>query len=105
MRINNIKPLGDQVLVLVDSAEEVSAGGLLLVHTEPVAKNTGMVIAIGDAVVIRVKPGDRVVMEKGMGRRFELPEVRKNAETGATWTEHVGYMLVGYYDILAVMEE
>ena len=99
-----IKPIRDQVLIRVDSQEEKSPGGLILVSTEPEAKNSGFVIAVGESEVIKVKPGDHVVFEKGMGRRFEIPVTRNN-EAGVEWTEQEKYILVAYYDVLAVLYE
>lgn len=98
-----VLPLRDQLLIKVDSPEEKSAGGLILVSTEPVAKNSGIVQAVGDSDVIKVKPGDHVLFEKGMGRRFEIPVTRKNKD-GVEWTEQEQYILIAYFDVLAVLE-
>jgi len=101
----SIKPLGDQVLVKLDVVEEKSKGGIILVNTDPVVKSSGIVEAIGDHKVITVKVGDHVLMEKSMGRRFEIPVVRKNEDTGLTWTESESYILISFYDIVALLED
>jgi len=101
----NIKPIGDQVLVKLDVAEEKSKGGIILVSTDPVVKSSGIVKAIGDHEVITVKVGDHVLMEKSMGRRFDVPVTRKNEATGYTWTENEAYILISFYDIVALLED
>jgi co-chaperonin GroES (HSP10) len=93
----------DNVLIRVDVAEEKSAGGLFLSSVEPVLKNTGIVMDIGDSEVIKVSPGDRVMFEKGMGRRFEVPE--KEEVLGVVFTRQVPYILIAYYDIVAILKE
>ena len=99
-----IVPINDQVLLKVDSHEEKSPGGLILVHAEEEVKNTGVVEAVGGSEVIKVKPGDHVVFEQGMGRRFEVPVLREG-ENGLKYTEQVSYILIAYYDVLAVLED
>ena len=99
-----VNPIGDQVFIEIDVAEGKSAGGLFLPPPQdPVAKNTGKIIAVGDNPVIKVKPGDHVIMDKGMGRRIKLP-IQNTNDSGAVWTGHKEYALIAYYDILAVME-
>ena len=99
-----INPVGDQVLIKVDLEETKSAGGLFLVSTEPVAKNTGVVEAIGDHEVVTVKIGDHVLFEKSLGRRFTIPVVRTN-ENNVTWTEEEQYILIAFFDVLAILED
>jgi len=101
----NIKPLGDQVLVKLDVAEEKSKGGIILVNTEPVVKSSGIVEAIGDHKVITVRVGDHVLLEKSMGRRFEIPVVKKDSERDYVWTENEAYILISFYDIIATLED
>jgi co-chaperonin GroES (HSP10) len=93
----------DNVLIKVDVAEERSPGGLILVSAEPVAKNSGVVTAIGDSEVIKVKPGDHVLFEKGVGRRFDVPVECK--EKGLKYTGHDSYILIPYFEIAAIVEE
>jgi chaperonin GroES len=99
-----IRPVLDNVLIKVDVVEEKSAGGLLISSLEKVVKNTGAVVAVGDSPVIRVSPGDHVLFEKGMGRRFEVPAIRTGTG-GVKWTEQEPFILIGYYDILAIWED
>ena len=99
-----IKPICDQVFVEVDVEERKSPSGLFLAPPqEPIVKSTGIVLDIGDHEVIKVKPGDHVVMEKGMGRRMKLPCIMTN-DQGVKWTEYKEHILIAYYDILAVIE-
>ena len=100
-----IKPLNDQVLIKVDSEETKSPGGLFLVPSQdPVSKTSGVVVAIGDNAVIKIKPGDHVIFEKGMGRRFSIP-VTRASENGVKWTEKEEHILISYYDVLAEMAD
>ena len=99
-----VKPYGDQVLIKIDGQEAKSAGGLFLVSQEAVAKNTGVITAIGDHPIITVKRGDHVIFEKGLGRRFNVPVVIKN-DQGVTWTEEEEFILIAFFDVLAVLEE
>jgi co-chaperonin GroES (HSP10) len=93
----------DNVLIKVDVAEAKSPGGLILISEAPVVKNSGAVVAVGDSEVIKVKPGDRVLFEKGMGSRFEVPVER--VEGGVSYTAYESFMLIPYFEIAAVIEE
>jgi chaperonin GroES len=85
-------PVGDQVLVRVDGVEEVSAGGLFIPVAARTVQDCGVVEGLGDSSVIKgIKVGDKVVIERGMGRLFD--EV-----------DGVGYCLVSFYDVLAVLQ-
>ena len=96
-----IRPVNDQVLIKVDSAEEKSQGGLFLgVPDEPVKRNQGIVSAVGDHPVIKVEPGDKVFFEKGMGRRFNVPTPQVSG-TGVKYTLNEEYVLISYYDVIA----
>jgi co-chaperonin GroES (HSP10) len=96
-----MKPVLDNVLIKVDVVEVKSPGGLFLFSGELVVKNSGVVVAVGDSEVIRVKPGDHVLFEKGMGRRFDIPE--KQVIEGVGFTRQVPHILIAYYDIEAVI--
>ena len=98
-----ITPINDQVLIKIDSEEKKSAGGLFLVSLDPVLKNSGVVFAVGDSDVISVVPGDHVVFEKGMGKRFEIPCAK--VKDGATWTENDSFILISFYDVIAVLKD
>ena len=99
-----INPIGDQILIKVDPAETKSEGGLFLVSNEPTLKNTGVVEAVGDHEVIGVKPGERVLFEKSLGRRFTVPVIRTN-DQGVKWTDEENFILIAFFDILAVLED
>jgi co-chaperonin GroES (HSP10) len=93
----------DNVLIEVDVVESKSAGGVYVSYAEPVVKNSGVVVAVGDSEVIKVKPGDHVLFERGMGRRFVIPG---KANVGGTiFTRDRNYILIAYYDIVALFEE
>jgi co-chaperonin GroES (HSP10) len=93
----------DNVLIKVDMVEERSAGGLFLASTDPKAKNSGVVEAVGDSEVIKVKPGDHVLFDKGLGHRFEVPVVKEVG--GYKFTGQELYMLLPYFEIAAIVEE
>jgi co-chaperonin GroES (HSP10) len=97
-----IKPTMDNVLIKVDVAETRSPGGLILVSDAPVVKNSGVVVAVGDSDVIKVKPGDHVLFDKGLGSRFNLPVKRE--EKGVAFTEQESYILLPYFEIAAILE-
>jgi co-chaperonin GroES (HSP10) len=99
----NIKPTMDNVLIKVDVAEERSPGGLFLFSDKPVAKNSGVVVAVGDSEVIKAQPGDHVLFEKGMGRRFDVPEERES--DGLKYTGYDTFILIPYFEIVAIVEE
>jgi co-chaperonin GroES (HSP10) len=93
----------DNVLVKADAPEERSPGGLFLAPVDPVAKNSGVVVAVGDSKVIKVKPGDHVLFDKGMGRRFNVPMLEEVG--GFQVTKQEEYILLPYFEIAAIVEE
>jgi co-chaperonin GroES (HSP10) len=97
-----IKPTMDTVLIKVEVAETRSPGGLILVSGAPVAKNSGVVVAVGDSEVIGVNPGDRVLFEKGAGSRFDVPVER--VDGGLKYTDRESFILIPYFEIAAVVE-
>ena len=100
----NISPVGDQVLVKIDPTEKKSSGGLYLPVDESAVKDTGVVVAVGDHEKVTVKPGDHVLLDKGMGRRFTMP-VEKEDTNGYKYTFNEPYILISFYDILALLED
>jgi chaperonin GroES len=99
-----IRPTGDKVLIEVDGQEKKTAGGLFLPVSSVVSKTTGTVRAVGDSEVITVKPGDRVIFVRGMGHRFQEPYTVKSG-VGFSYTEYRAMLLIGFYDIEAVVTE
>jgi co-chaperonin GroES (HSP10) len=93
----------DNVLIKVDVEETRSPGGLFLVSGAAVAKNSGVVVAVGDSEVIGVNTGDHVLFEKGMGSRFDVPVERM--EGGFKYTDHESFILIPYFEVAAVIEE
>jgi co-chaperonin GroES (HSP10) len=97
----DIKPTTDNVLIKVDVEPDRSPGGIYLFSGKFVVKNSGVVMAVGDSEVIKVKPGDRVLFDKGVGHRFKAPvsvEV-----SGVTFTKQEFYILIPYFEIVAVV--
>jgi chaperonin GroES len=86
-----IKPLGDRVLVKLEDVEEKTAGGIFIPQTAQEKTQTGMVEAVGEDELIKVKSGDKIMYDKYAGT-----QVKDNDGTE--------YLLVRYSDILAVID-
>merc|ERR1712174_28497 len=80
--IGEIKPLGDRVLIKVDTAAEESAGGVLLTDSAKEKPMSGQVMAVGPGRVdemtgevsaMKLKPGDKVTFFKWAGDAVETP--------------------------------
>jgi len=80
--IGEIKPLGDRVLIKVDTAAEESAGGVLLTDSAKEKPMSGQVMAVGPGKLdentgevhsMKLKPGDRVTFFKWAGDAVETP--------------------------------
>ena len=93
----NLKPLADRVVLKQNKAEEKSAGGILLttaaqekpeVYEVLVAGPGGIVD--GKEIVMEVKAGDKVLMNKYSGTTVKL--------------EGEEYVIVRQSDILAIVE-
>ncbi|HLC75722.1 MAG TPA: co-chaperone GroES [Candidatus Peribacterales bacterium] len=78
-----IEPLGDHVAVLPDSAEQITASGIVIPDTAKGEKSTmGTVIAVGKGGVGKdsidpskiLKVGDRVIFGKYSGEDIELKD-------------------------------
>jgi len=94
-----IKPLSDRVVVKATTAEEKTAGGIILPDTAKEKPQEGEVIAVGPGklldsgktVPVEVKVGDRVIYSKYGGT-----EVKLDGEE---------YMILRQDDILAVIDK
>ncbi len=94
-----LKPLGDRVIVKPVSAEEKTAGGIVLPDTAKEKNQEGDVVAVGPGtqldsgkvVPIDVNVGDRIIYGKYSGT-----EVKVGAED---------YVILRQEDILAIKEE
>jgi chaperonin GroES len=91
MKKPNIKPLGENVLVLPEKAEEKTSAGIFLPDTAREERpQQGRVMAIGDSEKIKVSVNQKVIYN-----RYGGTEVKAD---GAE------YLLVSNKDILAVIE-
>ena len=94
----NLKPLGDRVLVRRSEAEERTAGGIVLPDTAKEKPQQGEIIAVGSGrtldsgktVSLTVKKGDRVLFTSYAGN-----EVKVEGEE---------FLLMREEDILAVVK-
>jgi chaperonin GroES len=74
------RPLHDRVLVRRITAEEKTAGGIIIPDTAKEKPQEGEVIAVGpgarnedgDLVALDVKPGDRILFGKWSGTEVKL---------------------------------
>ncbi|XAR67218.1 hypothetical protein NMG60_11013696 [Bertholletia excelsa] len=78
-KYTTLKPLGDRVLVKIKTAEEKTAGGILLPTTAQTKPQGGEVVAVGEGrtigknkVDISVKTGTQVVYSKYAGTELEF---------------------------------
>ncbi|MEI9966964.1 MAG: co-chaperone GroES [Candidatus Moraniibacteriota bacterium] len=92
MKTQNIRPLGENVLIELLKPEEKTEAGLFLPQSESKERpQLGKVIAKGESEKILVKEGDTVIF-----RRYGGEEVKFN---------ETDYLLASYKDILGVVEE
>ena len=86
-----IKPLGDRVLIKMESEENQKVGSLFIPQTAQEKTNTGVIAEVGDDKdVITVKVGDKVMYDKYAGTKIEA--------------DGEEYLLVRMSDVLAVVE-
>ncbi len=67
----NVLPLGERVLVKIDSAEEKTASGLYIPQTAQEKTQFGKVEAVGDKVA-NVKVGDKILHDKYAGTSIKI---------------------------------
>lgn len=75
-----LQPLGDRVVVERDSAEERTAGGIVLPDTAQDKPARGKVVSVGDGKLLddgtrsklQVKPGDRVLFSSYAGENIKI---------------------------------
>lgn len=82
----SIQPFGDKVIIKDDSAQEVSAGGLIIPKVGQEKPTTGTVIAVGPGLItdagaeieMYIQVGDRVMFDQSAGEviNFEGEEIR-----------------------------
>lgn len=86
-----IKPIGDRVLVKVETTEEKTSGGIYIPQTAQEKTQTGVVKEIGDDKdLITVKAGQKVMYDKYAGTSVKI--------------DGEEYLLLKMPDILAVIE-
>ena len=87
-----IKPLSDRVLVLPNSAEEKTAGGLFIPDTAKEKPLMGKVVAVGPGtaeVTMEVKEGDTVLYGKYAGTDINV--------------DGTDYLIMKQGDIMAIL--
>ncbi|KAJ8466458.1 hypothetical protein OPV22_029010 [Ensete ventricosum] len=78
-KYTSVKPLGDRLLVKINTSEEVTVGGILLPTTAQSKPQAGEVVAVGDGrtigndkVQIGIQMGSQVVYSKYAGTELEF---------------------------------
>ncbi|MFZ3031958.1 MAG: co-chaperone GroES [Candidatus Moraniibacteriota bacterium] len=90
MKKVNVKPLGENVLVQPEKAEQKTEAGIYLPDTAKEERSQfGKVVAIGESDKIKVKAGQKVIF-----RLYGGEEVSVLGEK---------YLLTSYKDILAIV--
>lgn len=99
-RTNKVKlvPLGDRVVIERESAEETTAGGIVLPDTAKDKPQRGHVVSTGEGRLLKdgqrhpltVKRGDRVLFSSYAGDEFKLADEE--------------FLLMREDDILAILE-
>ena len=92
-----LQPLNDRVVVVREEADERTAGGIVLPDKAREKVNRGRVIAAGPGklskegkrIPMKLKAGDRVLMNKYGGEEFEMNDCE--------------YLLIREEDILALI--
>ncbi|MDO1605879.1 co-chaperone GroES [Lactobacillus sp. YT155] len=93
-----LKPLGDRVIITVDSEEEKTVGGIVLASNAKEKPQTGTVVSVGDGAVLEngtkvpmtISAGDKVMFDKYAGT-----EVKDEDKT---------YLVVHEKDIIAIVK-
>ena len=73
-----VQPFGDKVLIKILTSEETVSSGLLVAPVSKENSNKGLVVALGEGVILpdgtikplSVKIGDTVLFQKGSGVNF-----------------------------------
>ena len=67
-----LKPLGDRVLVKRAESEQKTQSGIFIPTTAQEKTTRGVVVAIGDDELIKVKPKDQVLFDKYAGTEVKV---------------------------------
>lgn len=91
MKKPNIKPLGENILILPEAAEQKTSSGIFLPDTAREERpQQGRVMAIGDSEKIKVTINQKVIYNRYGGTEVKLGETE--------------YLLVTNKDVLAVVD-
>lgn len=91
MKENNIKPLGENILVIPEKESTKTKSGLVLPETaSKESPQEGKVIAVGDSPKIKVKKGQKIIFAKYSGTEIKIGKEE--------------YLVIKNDDILAIIE-
>lgn len=75
MTETKIKPLEDRILVLPDTAEEFTKGGIIIPESAKEKPQKGVIVSVGDGnkdIEMQVKIGDTILYNKHAGSDLSL---------------------------------
>ncbi|MFZ2881604.1 MAG: co-chaperone GroES, partial [Candidatus Moraniibacteriota bacterium] len=73
MKKENIKPLGENVLVKISKADQKTKSGIVLPDTASVDRpQEGKVVAVGDSEKIKVKKNQVIIFAKYSGSEIKI---------------------------------
>ena len=92
MKKTVVSPIGENVLIRPDKAEEKTSAGIYLpdAASEQNRQQIGEIIGIGDDDKIKVRIGNKVIFRKFVGEAIEI--------------EGEEYLVTNYKEILAVIK-
>lgn len=91
MKKENIKPLGENVLVKISKADQKTKSGIVLPDTASVDRpQEGRVVAVGDSEKIKVKKNQVIIFAKYSGSEIKI--------------DGSDFLILKSEDILAVVE-
>ena len=85
----SLRPLGDRFLLRIKTPETKTTSGLFIPETAQEKTTRGIVEAVGDDEIIKVKPGDEVIFDQYAGAKMK--------QDGAD------FVLLHFTDLLAVV--
>lgn len=91
MKKTNVRPLGENVLVLPDKPEKKTDSGIYLPESAGEKRQQqGKVIAVGESEKIKVKSGERVIYSPYGGSEVKI--------------DGVEYIILNHKELLAVIQ-
>lgn len=90
MKIGQLKPQGERILVKRFAAEGKSAGGIILPDSSKEAPQEGIILEMGTEKTKNLKKNDQVLFAKFAGTAID---------------DDKHYLIMGYADVIAVVNK